>query len=336
MIFSANVIADPRHAVLKTDGVIPLEERHIEALRRGGAELIDRPCPTEQEVVKYGRDADALLVLEEPVPAAAIAELTRCRVISRFGIGVDTIDVEAATAAGIYVTNVPDAATEDVSDHALGLLLSLARDLSTYDQGARQGNWSMAASPREIRRVHGRTLGLVGFGRIGRTLCEKARPLGLEVLAHDPNVPAHAVAEAGARSVGLAELLERSDFVSLHAPLTPQTRHLLGAAELALMRPSAFLINVSRGGLVDQAALVGALERGELAGAGLDVLETEPPPPDDPILAAPGVLLTPHVAHYSTESFDAVRDRAIENIVRVLSGQEPLHAVNRPASARGA
>lgn len=321
--------------MLKTDGVISLEERHIEALRRSGAELIDRPCPTEQEVVEYGRDATALLVLEEPVPAAVIAELTRCRVISRFGIGVDTIDVEAATAAGIYVTNVPDAATEDVSDHALGLLLSLARDLPTYDRGARQGNWSTAASPRKIRRLRGRTLGLVGFGRIGRSLCEKVRALGLEVLAHDPNVPAQAIAESGARAVELAELLELSDFVSLHAPLTPQTHHLLGAAELALMRPSAFLINVSRGGLIDQAALVGALERGELAGAGLDVLETEPPPPHDPILAAPGVTLTPHVAHYSAESFDAVRDRAIENIVRVLSGLEPLHSVNHPAATRG-
>jgi D-3-phosphoglycerate dehydrogenase len=321
--------------VLKTDGVIPLEERHIEALRRSRAELIDRPCPTEQDVVEYGRDADALLVLEEPVPAAVIAELTRCRVISRFGIGVDTIDVPAATAAGIYVTNVPDASTEDVSDHALGLLFSLARDLGTYDRGARQGNWSMAASPREIRRLRGRTLGLVGFGRIGRSLCEKVRALGLEVLAHDPNVPAQAIAESGARPVELAELLDLSDFVSLHAPLTPQTHHLLGPAELALMRPSAFLINVSRGGLVDQAALAGALGRGELAGAALDVLEIEPPPPDDPILAAPGVILTPHVAHYSTESFDAVRDRAIENIVRVLSGREPLHSVNHPAAARG-
>jgi D-3-phosphoglycerate dehydrogenase len=335
MIFPSPVIADPRHAVLKTDGLVPLEERHIEALRRSGAELIDRPCPTEPEVVEYGRDADALLVLEEPVSAAVIAELPRLRVISRFGIGVDTIDVEAATAAGIYVTNVPDASTDEVSDHSLGILLTLARDLITYDQSVRQGNWSMAASPREIRRLRGRTLGLIGFGRIGRSLCGKARPLGLEVLAHDPNVPAQAIVDSGAHPVELAELLERSDFVSLHAPVTPQTRHLLGAAELALMRPSAFLINVSRGGLVDQAALARALERGELAGAGLDVLETEPPPPDDPILAAPGVLLTPHVAHYSAESFDAVRDRAIENIVRVLSGGEPLHSVNRPAAPRG-
>jgi D-3-phosphoglycerate dehydrogenase len=330
-----NVTADPRHAVLKSDGVIPLEVRHIEALGRSGAELIDHPCPTEQSLVDYGRDADALLVLEEPVSAAVISKLTRCRVISRFGIGVDTIDVEAATAAGIHVTNVPDASTEEVSDHALGLLLSLARDLGTYDRSVRSGSWGMAASPMEMRRLRGRTLGLVGFGRIGRRLGEKARPLGLAVLAHDPNVPERAIAQAGARPVGLAELLERSDFVSLHAPLIPQTRHLLGVAELALMRPSAFLINVSRGGLVDQVALVGALERGELAGAGLDVLEAEPPMPDDPILAAPGVLLTPHVAHYSTESFDAVRDRAIENIVRVLSGQNPLHSVNRPATARG-
>ncbi len=317
--------------MLKTDGVIPLEERHIEALEQAGAKLIDRPCPTEREVVEHGRDADALLVLEEPVPAAVIAELARCRVISRFGIGVDTIDVEAATAAGIYVANVPDASTEDVSDHALGLLLSLARDLFTYDRGARSGNWSMAAIPREIRRLRGRTLGLVGFGRIGRSLCAKAKALGLEVLAYDPHVPTDAIAESGARPVELAELLKVSDFVSLHAPVIPETRHLIGADELASMQPSAFLINVSRGGLVDQAALVGALERGELAGAALDVLETEPPPPDDPILTAPGVLLTPHVAHYSTESFDAVRDRAIENIVRVLSGHEPRNAVNRPA-----
>jgi D-3-phosphoglycerate dehydrogenase / 2-oxoglutarate reductase len=316
--------------VLKTDGVIPLEQRHIDALGQLDAQLVERPCRTAAELVEHGQEADALLVLEEPVSAAVIAQLRRCRVISRFGIGVDTIDVAAATAAGIQVTNVPDASTEEVSDHALAMLLSLARDLRAFDEAVRRGAWA-AAGRNEIRRLSGRTLGLVGFGRIARRLCEKVRPLGLQVLTFDPYVSAAASADLNARSVGLAELLERSDFVSLHAPLTPETHHLLGAEEIALMRPGAFLINVSRGGLVDQAALVRALRHGTLAGAALDVMESEPPMPDDPILAAPNVLLTPHSAHYSIESFDTVRDRAIENVVRVLSGQDPLSAVNRPA-----
>jgi D-3-phosphoglycerate dehydrogenase len=281
-------------------------------------------------LVEHGRDADALLVLNEPVSAAVIAELGKCRVISRFGMGVDTIDVAAATAAGIQVTNVPDASTEEVSDHALALLLSLARDLHAFDEAVRGGAWSTTASRTDIRRLSGRTLVLVGFGRIGRRLCEKVRPLGLQILAFDPHVPAETMASLGARAVGLAELLGRSDFVSLHAPLTADTRHLLGADEIASMRRGAFLINVSRGGLVDQAPLARALEQGALAGAALDVLETEPPLPDDPILTAPNVVLTPHVAHYSVESFDALRDRAVENIIRVLSGREPLGAVNRP------
>lgn len=315
--------------VLKTDGVVPLEQRHIDALGQLDAQLVDRPCRTAAELVEHGRGADALLVLEEPVSAAVIAQLRRCRVISRFGIGVDTIDVDAATAAGIQVTNVPDASTEEVSDHALAMLLSLARDLRAFDEAVRGGAWAVAAGGGQIRRLSGRTLGLVGFGRIARQLCEKVRPLGLQVLTFDPYVPPAATAELNARSVGLAELLERSDFVSLHAPLTPETHHLLSAEEIALMRPGAFLINVSRGGLVDQAALARALQHGTLAGAALDVMESEPPMTDDPILAAPNVLLTPHVAHYSVESFDAVRDRAIENIVRVLSGQDPLSAVNR-------
>ena len=316
--------------VLKTDGVIPLEQRHIDALGQLDAQLVERPCRTAAELVEHGQEADGLLVLEEPVSAAVIAQLRRCRVISRFGIGVDTIDVAAATAAGIQVTNVPDASTEEVSDHALAMLLSLARDLRGFDEAVRRGAWAAAAGRNEIRRLSGRTLGLVGFGRIARRLCEKVRPLSLQVLTFDPYVSAAASADLNARSVCLAELLERSDFVSLHAPLTPETHHLLGAEEIALMRPGAFLINVSRGGLVDQAALARALRHGTLAGAALDVMESEPPMPDDPILAAPNVLLTPHSAHYSIESFDAVRDRAIENVVCVLSGQDPLSAVNRP------
>jgi D-3-phosphoglycerate dehydrogenase len=215
--------------VLKTDGVIPLERRHMTALSQVDAEVLDRPCHTEAELIAHGQGVDALLVLDEPVSATVVATLSRCRVISRFGIGVDTIDVEAATAAGIQVTNVPDASTEEVSDHALAMLLTLGRDLRWFDESVRRHRWGSAAGEKEIHRLSRLTLGLVGFGRIGRRLCEKALPLGLEVLAFDPQTTVDAIRALGAHAVSLGELLQRSDFVSLHAPLTLETRHILRA-----------------------------------------------------------------------------------------------------------
>lgn len=314
--------------VLKTSRVMPLEERQLTALQSIGARVLERSCSTEDEVIAHGQGADGLIVVSEPISARVIAQLGRCRVIARFGVGVDTIDVEAATAAGIQVTNVPGASAEEVSDHTLAMLLALARRLPAFDAAVREGIWSYRAAGTGVHRLRTQVVGVVGLGRIGRTVASKAALIGLTVIAYDPHASAKAFAAASATSVGLGELLGRSDYVSIHAPLTAESRNLIGARELALMKPSAYLINVARGEIIDQEALFGALRSRSIAGAGLDVLAQEPPDPDDPLLALPNVLLSPHAAHYSEESLEEVRQTAVDDVVRVLAGQPPRHPVN--------
>lgn len=314
--------------VVKTDGgaveLAPDERALLEALP---AELAECACATEDELLEAGAEADAILTLDEPFTARVIAGLTRCRVISRFGIGVDKVDLAAAAAHGIVVTNVPDYCIDEVTDHALGLLLALSRRLPALDRAVRAGVWDTVGVAGPVRRLRGQTLGVVGFGRLGRRLAEKAGALGLAVLAHDPQVDSAAARAAGVDLVELDDLLARSDWISLHAPLTPATHHLLDAERLARVKPGACLINTARGGLVDQDALVAALRDGRLAGAGLDVFEREPPPPDDPLLGLDNVVVTSHAAFYSLEARADVRRTAVENVARVLTGRPPLHAV---------
>ena len=319
--------------VLKTDTAIPLAERQRATLEAIGARLIEQPCETESKLARYGREADALLVVDEPVSARVIGELRRCRVIARFGVGLDTIDVDAATAAGIQVTNVPAASVEEVSDHALAMLLALGRSLTALDATVRRGSWDPLAGGQTMRRLRGLVVGVIGLGRIGSTFARKASVLGFTVLAYDPYQPPAAGAAASAIPVEMPELLARADFVSIHAPLTPDTRGLIGAPELALMKPSAYLINVARGAIVDQPALVEALATRRIAGAALDVLAQEPPDEHDLLLSFPNVLLTPHAAHYSEESLEEVRQTAVEEVARVLAGETPLHPVNHVAGA---
>ena len=314
---------------LKTDdGVIATGQAERALLAGVGARLVERPCATEDELIEQGRDAAAILTLDEPLTARVIASLSRCRVISRFGIGVDKVDVAAATAAGIVVANVPEYCVDEVSDHALALLLAVERRIPALDAAVREGVWDTPAVAGPVRRLHGRRLGVVGFGRLGRRLAAKAAALGFEVCASDPFVEDGAIEAAGVRPLSLEELLESSDVVSLHVPLTPETRHLLDRRRLGSMRPGAVVVNTSRGGLVDEAALVGALREGRLGGAGLDVFEHEPPARDDPLLHLPNVVVTSHSAHYSLESAADMRDRAFRNVAEVLAGRPPLSAVN--------
>jgi D-3-phosphoglycerate dehydrogenase / 2-oxoglutarate reductase len=314
--------------VLKTDDVLRLGDAERALLREIGAELVEHACRTEDELLAHARDADGILTLDEPFGKRVIEGLERCRVISRFGIGVDRIDVDAATAKGIVVANVPDYCVDEVSDHALALLLALSRRIVALDRAVHAGTWDTIRIAGRVRRLRGQTLGVVGFGRLGRRLGEKARALGLDVLAYDPLVPAAQIRDTGAEPVALDALLTRSEWVSLHVPLTPETRHVIGAAELARMRPGAVLLNTARGGLVDQDALVQSLRERHLGGAGLDVLEREPPPVDDPLLALDNVIVTSHAAFYSEEALAEQRLRAVENVARVLTGRPPLAAVN--------
>lgn len=276
------------------------------------------------------READALMVTTHRVSAELIGTLERCKIISRSGTGLDAIDIPAATARGIWVAYVPDYSIDEVSSHAIGLLLAHARSLPWLLASTRAGGWPtsiQANGPR--RRLRGQTLGVVGFGRIGQATAAKGRALGLEIIAYDPYLDDQAISAAGARPVGRDALLRESDYLTLHVPLSDASRNFLNAEALALMKPSAFVINTARGGLVDEEALLNAVRAGQIAGAALDVLSVEPPPADHPLLREPNILITPHTGWYSDDAALDVRVRAAEEVVRVLSGGPPRCPVNQ-------
>lgn len=331
-----NVASSPGPLLLKTEDLVAFGERQLSLLSDMGARLLERNCRSEQDVIDHGRDADALLVVAAPITARVIESLGRCRVIGRFGAGLDNIDLAAATAAGVQVLNVPAASVQEVSDHALAMILALGRRLMSLDAAVRDGRWSSVVDDGRTRRLRAQVVGIVGVGRIGGALARKLAALGLEVLAYDPLVSEEALRACSATQVELAELLRRSDYVSVNAPLTPETRGMLGEAELALMKPTAYLINVSRGGIVDHAALVAALQEGRIAGAGIDALEREPPAPEDPLLQLPNVILSPHAAYYSTDSLEELRQTVLEDVLGVLAGQPPRNPVNLLAEADAA
>jgi len=317
------VVSDHQYPDLQIEGLVFAQlDRPVR--------LLSPQCRSAAELALAAADADALLNQYCPVDAEAIAALRRCRVISRYGVGTDTVDLPAATAYGIAVTNVPDYCVDEVSDHALTLLLAAARRLVWLDRVVHRGVWDYRPA-RPLGRLRGRVLGLIGFGRVARALAAKVQPLGLRVLAHDPLVPTEAVRLGGAEPVSLEQLAREADFISVHEPLTPATRGLVDARLLALMKPTTVLINTARGPVVDARALAEALQQGRLGGAALDVLEPEPPPPDHPLRALPQVILTPHVAWYSEESEQELRRRAAENVVLVLRGQRPATLVNPEA-----
>ncbi|MEX0756275.1 MAG: C-terminal binding protein [Actinomycetota bacterium] len=319
--------------VAVTDHVFTDLDRERALLEAAGHELrFERNATTPDEVRAAVAGADAILNCYTVIPAEVIRELEACRVIARYGIGLDTIDLDAATARGIVVTNVPDYCVDEVSDHALALMLALARGVARLDRSVRGGSWT-PSDARPLHRLRGRTLGLIGFGKIATTLAAKCGSLGLAVAVYDPFVPDDVVRAAGGEPLPLEALLADADIVSLHAPLTEQTRHLIGDTELAIMKPGAFLINTSRGPLIDHDALDAALETGRLGGVGLDVLETEPPAADDPLLRRDNVIVTPHAAFYSEESVAELQRKAAEQVVAVLAGQAPPYAVNAAALA---
>jgi D-3-phosphoglycerate dehydrogenase / 2-oxoglutarate reductase len=316
---------------LKTSDLLPFGPEDREALAAHGIDLVERSCPTEEELIEHGREADALLVIGEPLTARVIESLDRCRVIARFGAGLDNVDIDAATRAGIQVTYVPGASVEEVTDHALAMIFSLARRLPDLDAATRRGDWKILDALPPFRRLSEQTVGVIGLGRIGQVLARKVRGLGIGLVAFDPYLPDEEVAALGATPLPLEELLAAADFVSIHTPLTDETRHLIGAAELARMKPTACVVNAARGGVVDQAALVEALREGRLGGAGIDVFEIEPLPLDDPLLALDNVILSPHAAHHSLESMNELRGRVIADVAAVLAGEEPGFPVNAVA-----
>jgi D-3-phosphoglycerate dehydrogenase len=274
-------------------------------------------CRTEDEVLAAARDADGLLVQWAPISRRVIEQLTRCRVISRFGVGVDMIDLDAARDHAIRVANVPDYCVEEVASHTLCFLLALGRKISWEDRLMHQGTWNVVNTIGTVNRIRGQTLGLVGVGRIGKRFAQMAAPLGLRILGYDVKPPADL---GPVHLVDLETVLRESDFISFHCPLTKETQHLMNAETFDKLKPSAFLINVSRGGVVDTAALVKALEQKKIAGAALDVFEQEPLPPDHPLLKMDNVILTPHIASYSAEAVLQLRRDTAKRVVEFFQG----------------
>ncbi len=281
-----------------------------------------------EEAKQAARQADALMVTIQPVSAALIQSMERCRLICRVGTGLDAIDIPAATARGIWVTYAPDYSIDEVSTHAIALLLAQARGLPGYLGATRQGRWDAEAGG-VLYRLSNQTLGVIGCGRIGQATAAKGRGLGLEVIVHDPYLDAAATEGLGARAVDLETLLRSADYISLHAPLTAETRHLINAQTLGLMKPTAYLVNAARGALIDEDALLTAVQTGQIAGAALDVLAVEPLAPDHPFLQEERILLTPHAGWYSEESKVDVRVQGAEEVTRVLRGERPRAPVNR-------
>ncbi len=298
-----------------------------EVLRAIDATVIHTRVLDTPEQLAAARQADALMVSVHKVPASLIATLERCRIVSRVGTGLDAIDIPAATERGIWVTNVPDYSVDEVSTHAITLLLALARRLPRVLESMRRGEWD-SRHARPFPRLKGQTLGLLGFGRIAQAVAGKARGLGLEVVAHDPFVTSQVMEAAGVRGVDAETLWRSSDFISLHTPLMPGTRGVVNAQALAQMKPTAYLINTARGPLVDEDALLDAVRSERIAGAALDVLTVEPPAPDNPLLHDERIIITPHYAWYSEAANHDVRVRGAEEVVRVLRGERPRNPAN--------
>ncbi len=313
-----------RFKVLLTDYAWPNLDIERAVLAEIGAELVVADKQDAASLAALAADVDAIMTNWAKVPESVIGDSPKCRIVSRLGIGLDNIDVAAATRRKIVVTNVPDYCLIEVAEHALALVLALARKVAFYHHETKAGRYVLQAGPA-LRRIEGQTLGIVGLGNIGRVLAAKARGIGLKVLATSRSAKE---VPQGVQIVELNHLLTESDYVSLHLPLVPQTRHLIGAAQLARMKPTAYLINTARGGLIDNAALSAALREGKLAGAALDVQEPEPPYLGEAPWNDPRVIVTPHAAFVSEESLANLRERTARQVVACLRGERPENVVN--------
>lgn len=290
------------------------------------AELVVADCRGEAELAAACAGADAVLVNQAPMTKRVIDGLGACKVISRYGIGYDNVDVAAATAKGIWVANVPGYCTEEVAEHALGLLLCCVRRIPFKDRGVRSGGWNLN---QPIRRMSGRTLGIIGFGSTGRAFWEKIQGFGFSrILIDDPRIADKLLPGMFGQAASFDEVVEQSDFISVHVPLKPETRHMIDAAALARMKHGVILINIARGPVVDEAALTAALISGKVGAAGLDVFEREPLPADSPLRGLDNVILTDHSAYYSQESISVLKTRTALNARAVLEGGKPRNPVN--------
>ncbi len=301
-----------------------------EELAKVNAELVGADCTTDSEIIEAAKDADAIITETAKITRKVMEALPKCKVIVRYGVGFDTIDVDAATDNGIIVVNVPDFCWEEVSNHAIALLLACAKKLVFLNNYTKQSRWiegKRAQAP--MGSIYGQTLGIIGCGNIGRMTGKKAQCFGLKILGYDPYVDKSLAEESGITLVSLPELLKESDFVAVHTLLSKETWHLIREKEFKQMKPTAYFINTSRGSVVDEPALIKALQEKWLAGAGLDVFEKEPVGPDNPLLKMDNVVVTPHSASYSDVAFKRLRTSVGQEAARVLSGRWPKNVVNK-------
>ncbi len=322
-------------------GIVPTYD---ELLTKLGAEVEKTFCATEEELISACSEADAVIALGIRITPGyifslkVIENLNKCRLIALTGIGHDNVDIAAATEKGICVANVPYYCLEEVSDHAMALILACARKFYQLLPDIKRGKWSTQAdylsALKPLHRLSGQTLGLIGFGNIARTLVPKARAFGFRIIAYAPHVPSILFETFKVESVELDKLLEESDFVSMHTALTSETKHMMGLKQFKKMKPTAYFINTARGELVDEGALYTALSEGLIAGAGLDVLDSEPPGLDNPLLKLSNVLITGHFAYYSEESREELFRWPWEEIARVLQGEWPQGLVNPQVKER--
>lgn len=318
-----------RPIVAVADSPFPTLDPAKKALERVNAEIRVSKSASLDDILEVARDADGILVCYAKLTPEFLRQLTRCKVIGRTGLGVDNIDLPTAKEKGITVTYVPDYCLAEVSDHAMALLLSLARKIPLSNKLVQAGRWEMPAVV-PIFRLEGRVLGLVGLGNIPRALVPKAQAFGLKVITYDPYVSPEHLKALNVESVSFDELLARSDFISVHAPLLPETRGLLNAEAFAKAKKGVMIVNTARGPLIDEKALAAALDSGQVGGAALDVLEVEPPPAGNPLAGRDNVILTPHTAFYSVDALEELQSKAAGDVARVLAGEQPVYPVRMP------
>lgn len=305
-------------------------EEEKEVFSHMGAELILAQLREEDELIRVCKDADGLINQYALLTRKVLEQLPKCKVIARYGVGVDSVDLKAATDLGIVVANVPDYCIEEVASHTVALLLTLVRKIAFFDRKVKSNQWDFRQGI-PIGRIRGKTLGLIGSGKIGLAVAKMISPFGVRVVAYDPylkQVP------EGVQLKDFEAVLRESDFISIHCPLNDSTRHLIGEKEFKQMDKKPFLINTSRGPIINEKALIEALQTGRLAGAGLDVLEKEPPDPNHPLLAMDNVVLSPHVGFYSEESIRELKRRTAENVSAVLMGRWPRSVVNHEVKGK--
>ncbi|MFP6679982.1 MAG: C-terminal binding protein [Dehalococcoidia bacterium] len=313
--------------VLITDYTWPNIDAETSILAAAGIEVVVAPDSSVETLTELANDVDAIMFCFAQVPAQVLQNAPNCKVASRYGIGVDNLDIAACTELGIVVTNIPDYCIDEVADHVMAMALSFNRKIVKHNAMVKSSGWGSVSLTDTIHRLRDKTIGIAGMGRIGRAVALRATAFGMTVLSHDPFVQ-QSDAPEDVQMTSLETMLAESDFVTLHAPLIPQTNGMIGATELKLMKNDAFLINAARGPLIDETALIEAIKNNDIGGAGLDVLEETAPPDDHPLYAFDNVVITPHTAFFSQASTIELEERTAKEVVRVLNGQMPEIVIN--------